>query len=280
MPLVTEVATRMPEVAAETARAPLPADLQVYLDETSALATHLPADVWRQASGSKADASGDLPVEGCQSRQNVILRVTLPPGQEVADLRLALAGQRLTLAFLARQRPATAEASWRRYELRRMLCGLVDPRQWHSELASEVEATQLIVVLRKAERKEFWSEVLDAAVPTALDSSSALELGGDSLGSGGVGAQEDEAEHEIAAASTEAAVSSGTGGVSIAPEAEDSAELDAAAPVVHDSDAKGLSQGGAVAAPLQASAAAALVQSATVMGQSVLLRNRLMYQLL
>merc|ERR1712087_456931 len=55
---------------------------------------------------------------------------------------------------------------------------------------------------------------------------------------------------------------------------EDSSELDAAAP--HDASAKAVVQPSLV----KGNATEAMIQSATVMGQSVLLRNRLMYQLL
>jgi len=75
-------------------------------------------------------------------------------------------------------------------------------------------------------------------------------------------------------------------GIDVDVGVEDSAELDIAAPAgaavslgpAQPAGVKDLSIGGP-SAPLNASAASAAGQSASVMGQSVLLRTRLMYQL-
>lgn len=272
MPLVTEVDLPFEQ---EVERAPLPLSLRLHVEATSMLSKRVEAG----ATGSR-----DLPLQWRQNRQNLVLLVDVPAETDVADVRVQLLTQRLTLTFCTR--PARPEAAWQRYIFRRTLSALADARQWHAELdrGGAGGTCQLIVVLRKVDQAEMWSEAFDttaACVCTPVSVSEDLEaaepvISGtpalqDSGGGGGATSSSDSvAARQGNDGSSTPAVASAGGGASAVE--DDSAELDAGA---------GMASPGDSAAPAaQGPAPAALVQSATTMGRGVLLSNRLMYQLL
>lgn len=285
--LITEL--KESEEIADSFSARLPLHLQEYVDTTRALKQRV-----------VAEAAGELPLECLQSAQNLQLLLTLPSLLEVSDLRLGLTGQRLTLSLCTRGIFRTGEGAgegddaappWKRHVIRRTLCGLVDIRQWHCELiqaqAGE-EATsasgavcQVLLVLRKADgSREFWPEVLNVNANDCVDDSDLAAETADAAW-----AEEDSIAivNGTASPSSSSRVHRGDA-ESAEPDTQDSTELDAAAPVNEVArrcvDAKkeeglsGADRGTTV------TAADARVQSAMVMGQSVLLRTRLMYQLL
>jgi len=128
------------------------------------------------------------------------------------------------------------------------------------------------VVLRKVTRNEVWESAFvgpaSGNAALAVSSESRDEASTEAVA---LGLKEPEApivQEETSQAVAEVAV------------IEDSAELDVADPIVQDTaKVEGPSAPGTRSAVLP-DATAAVVQSATVMGQSVLLRNKLMFQLL
>mmetsp|Transcript_81404 Transcript_81404/g.143713 ORF Transcript_81404/g.143713 Transcript_81404/m.143713 type:complete len:832 (+) Transcript_81404:76-2571(+) len=273
-PFVTEVEERQ-----------LPKYAETYREVTASLSTRL--------SASEVDVATEenLAVHAHLGRQNVVLRIGVPSSdREVADLRLSLVGRRLTLSLCCRPSSSGGSASssgsrWRRHCVRRTLCGAIDLRQWHAELVSAPGASssastsglEVQVVLRKLTRDEVWASALVGAPSSGTASSGTAALvessepreASEAIALGL--AQEPEAPKEVQA-DTSAAVED-------VAAVEDSAELDAADPVVHDT-----SKVEGPTAPTRSTvlpnATASVVQSATVMGQSVLLRNKLMFQLL
>eukprot|EP00435_Cladocopium_sp_Y103_P032326 s910_g8.t1 len=175
----------------------------------------------------------------------------------------------------------SAPSRWCRRSLRRNLCGAVDLRQSYADVIdSGGDHSELQVVLRKAIKEEVWecafvkpsvaeTRAEKEAEAVALGLAPALEPSEPSAPSKSL---EPEPNSELPkpepAAPSRSEVDTST---FVAPAAEDSAELDVAQPVVQDNTE--------VSALRQAEASSA-VQSAMVMGQSVLLQNRLMYQLL
>jgi len=286
-PLVQEVVP--PPKDEEKTREPLPPLLQRYVDASSALNRRLPA------GEVDAPSQAEPAVESHQNRQNVLVFMDLPRDNEVADLQVAITGHRLTVSFCTRPLEGESSASssssrWKRQRLRRTLYGVADLRQWHAELLDRGEAAtpQLGLIMRKVRRGDMWPQVFDdAAVPAAHEPWEAIAsaasqakgaqasgAGGDAIDSGG-DAGTDEVHDE-------------TGDF-----AQDSAELDVAPPTGPAPTPAGPGAAAALAAAsAMASAAgpagsvqkvtatAAMVQSATVMGQSVLLTSQLMYQLL
>lgn len=189
-------------------------------------------------------------------RQNLILRIRFQSDQlDVADLRICLVARRLAVSVCTRR---TSTERWGRHCIRRTLFGAIDPRQWHAELIRDPqdESLELLLVLRKAVRGEHWETgFLD---DSTLDLSEAEKV---SLGLMEPPKESDALTDELQQPPKQEAVL-----------VEDSAELDIDAPVIHTTATSKLQ--------LSAEVSAAVVQSATVMGQSVILRNRLMYQLL
>ncbi|CAE7195562.1 unnamed protein product [Symbiodinium natans] len=257
-PLVEEV----PEPAARE----LPSYAQRHVQETNLLSTRLPV--------SDAEVvNEEPPVIARLGRQNLLLRLQLPDEEpEAADLRLSLVGRRLTLSFCSRRPPLDEEgqggstsSGWRRRRLRRNLGGAVDLAQSCAEIVvtGRPPKRELQVVLRRASKNEAWDSAFAAASAPA-EAARSEEAEAQALGLAAAPAGPPEAlrpaEPSPAEAEAEAAE---------AP--PDSAELDVAEPTVQDSTQ-------APAPRVQATAGA--VQSAMVMGQSVLLQNRLMYQLL
>lgn len=249
-------------------RAPLPRKAQQYVEASSLLTSHIAA---ADVEDSPAEAQPSL---GChQTRQNLLLLVGIAVGREVAGLQLSLVNRRLTISFCTRQIGAK---KWRRHHLRRSLCRAVDIRQWHAEApktskGADNKDAPLLIVLRKSEPEqgERWPEVFDTSaaavaadrepvvvasdITSPVDTSPLIECVADHTAAGG-------AEGDAI---------------------EDSAELDivvpAGTPAVLGPTAPGGAKGTPV--PFNASAASAAAQSASVMGQAVLLRTRLMYQL-
>lgn len=127
-----------------------------------------------------------------------------------------------------------------------------------------------MVVLRKAIKEEVWESafVKPSVAETRAEKEEAVALGlaPEPSEPSEPSKSEPKSEPKPAPSRSDADTSA-----FVAPAAEDSAELDVAQPVVQDNTE--------VRALRQAEASSA-VQSAMVMGQSVLLQNRLMYQLL
>lgn len=210
-----------------------------------------------------------------QTRQNFILLVSLAAGLEVAGLQLAFVGRRLTISFCTR---LAGTSTWCQNRIRRTLCRGIDPRQWHADppqrLAGD-ENGSMVIVLRKTEPGDRWVEAFDTSAP--------VDIRDPVLDTPEIG------ENAIAENTNQAQVGTtsihGTGdtaaGMDIEMAVEDSAELDIAAPTVHGAPEleSGTTSIPVPAKPWNASAANAAAQSATVMGQAVLLRTRLMYQL-
>merc|ERR1711879_412143 len=124
---------------------PLPGNVRHYLDTTSLLASRIAAD--------SIDSSYNLEptVDWYQTRQNFLILVDIPVGNEVAGLQLSLVGRRLAIMFCTR--PVGSEA-WHKQCIRRTLCRTVDARQWHAELPKphpDGTGSQLVIALRKVE---------------------------------------------------------------------------------------------------------------------------------
>jgi len=258
--------------AAPAKVAPLSRKVQQYIDTTTLLMSHVaPKDV---AAGA-ADVEPTLDFH--QTRQNLSLLVGNLAAQEVAGLQVSFVSRRLTITFCMR---AVGSEKWHRVHLRRTLCRAVDPRQWHAEppKQSEGTSTPLLIVLRKIEQ-ERWPEVFDmsAAAVAAVERETVAPL---------ISSNEPLICDVVQVVTDNTAAADTAAGIDVDVGVEDSAELDIAAPAgaavslgpAQPAGVKDLSIGGP-SAPLNASAASAAGQSASVMGQSVLLRTRLMYQL-
>jgi len=282
-PLVVEVA----QVAEEKLQPKqLPDYADRYLKATASLSLRL--------ASSEADVVADevTSLDSRLGRQNLLLRIVIPQEDgEVADLRLSLVGRRLTLSFCAR--PSSTSSSspsrWRRHCLRRTLCGAVDLRQWHAELvpcsgagsSAQVGKKELQVVLRKAIKGEVWEAAFVSDGPSrsassdALQSASVEDSNAEAIALGLIPEPQEQRTD-----SDQAGAEGSDAAATTAPNVEDSAELDIDDPVVQET----ARAEGPLAAPsrsgISPETSAAMVQSATIMGQSVLLRNRLMYQLL
>jgi len=248
-------------------RVALPRKVQEYLGASELLTSRIAA-----ADIDKSAGPMEPSLDWHQTRQNLILLIGIPAGHEIAGLQLSILGRRLTISFCTR---LTGTEAWCQQRIRRMLCRGVDARQWHADLPSpliqdSIEEAQLAVVLRKSEQGDKWLEAFDASAATdtwepAMESIEAAES-----------VATDATQHATAAGDSAAGTNA-----EIAPEvAEDSAELDIAAPAAHDTANKDAGSAKlAPPAPFNASIASAAAQSAMVMGQAVLLRTRLMYEL-
>lgn len=283
---------------------PLPADLQAYVDTRHRCATRL-----KDVPPAAAVEVQSWKLDWRQTRQNLVLLFDVS-AYEVADVQISFAGRSLAVLFCARR--LGSEGDWARHVVRRVLCGAIDPRQWHVEAPGDAGSLigrcagkrLLTIVLRKVDR-EPWPEIVDlAGTALLLEAAQVQAPPAPASVEGAPGRDpapgEAEATHSTAArpagvggvAPPASAVLgeipvAALGGVAILEAIEDSAELDAAEPIVlgpsADADAgDGTAGGNAVAGPaaLDTSAAAALQQSAMVMGQAVMLKTRLMYQLL
>lgn len=258
-PLVEEV---------EVTPATLPEYAKQFVEVSSALTKRLPAD--------EVEVIMEEPeLLHRVGRQNLLLQIPLP-GQEFVDLRLSSVGRRLTLSFCARPVEGSGTSTpsrWCRRSLRRNLCGAVDLRQSYADVIdSGGDHSELQVVLRKAIKEEVWESafVKPSVAETRAEKEEAVALG---LAPEPSEPSEPSKSEPKSEPKPEPAPSRSDADTSafVAPAAEDSAELDVAQPVVQDNTE--------VRALRQAEASSA-VQSAMVMGQSVLLQNRLMYQLL
>lgn len=248
--------------------------LQQYLDASTLLTSPVAAaDI-----GQTVDTEPLLELN--QTRQNILLFIGVQSGHEVAGLQLSFHARRMTISFCTR---AIGEARWRRHHLRRTILRMVDTRQWHADPpkrhTGEDGDASILIVLRKAEQ-ERWPEVFDtSAAALAADAEPIVTSSVD------VVASADAAVSQAAADNTAAADTAAGADVDVA--AEDSAELDIAAPTgapvalgpTELSIAKDKSTLPGTSAPVNAAAANAAAQSASVMGQAVLLQNRMMYQL-
>jgi hypothetical protein len=246
--------------------------LQTYVDRTTLLTSRVLASDIDRNSGVLEPS-----VDWQQSRQNLILRLSLAAGLEVAGLHVAVVGRRLTISFFTR---SASDEAWCPHRLRRTLCRGVDPRQWHADppqrdTSSNATSLSMVIVLRKTEPGDRWIEAFDASAPIEmLESVSAV----DDFESVEPTLSDSLTQSHLQSTSMHGAADTAAGlGSEVV--AEDSAELDIAAPI----DASEL-VGGSVSSPmpskpLNASAVNAAAQSASVMGQAVLLRTRLMYQL-
>eukprot|EP00429_Kryptoperidinium_foliaceum_P035246 CAMPEP_0176181032 /NCGR_PEP_ID=MMETSP0120_2-20121206/92757_1 /TAXON_ID=160619 /ORGANISM="Kryptoperidinium foliaceum, Strain CCMP 1326" /LENGTH=821 /DNA_ID=CAMNT_0017519247 /DNA_START=68 /DNA_END=2529 /DNA_ORIENTATION=+ len=267
MPFVEDVTPKPNSVVAEV-RPPLPEPLQRYVDFTRALGRR----VAQADCVSSAEEQVDPALECRQNRQNILLSIDLTTGTEVADLQVAITGHRLQLSFASR----LASGLWRRHRLRRTFCGLVDVRQWCAEVedGGAGQPVRLQLIFRKVRKGEMWPQILDADAPlyhTNTDELATVDAPDDTPG---LAAQAGVVEASETATAEEAVVE----------QTQDSAELDVS---LSDDGARpnGTPAPAAAAVPIAAvtgpagMATAAMVQSAVVMGQSVLLRNRLIYQL-
>lgn len=258
-------------------RAPQSRRAQQYIDTTTLLTSQL-----NSADIEEGYVDAGLSLECHQTRQNLILRVGILVGNEVAGLQVSSANRRLTITFCTR--PVGGE-KWCRHHLRRMLCQTVDSRQWHAEPpkqrgAADGTEVPLIIVLRKAEQGERWPEIFDtSAAAVAVEREPVIVSSTDFMTPADAAAANEISADHTAAADTAAGVD--------VEAVEDSAELDIAAPAgppaalgpTELSQAKGVAAAAGTPVPYNASAATAAAQSASVMGQAVLLRTRLMYQL-
>lgn len=241
---------------------------QQYVDSSTLLASYVPAT---EIEGSIVDAEPSLDCQ--QSRQNLVLLVGVSTGHEVAGLQLSFLGRRLTITFCSR---AVGEERWHRYQVRRTLCRPVDVRQWHAE-APKLQGAQarLCIVLRKAEQGERWPEVFDTSAAAVAANREPVQI---------LDPRDAEPMIQLSADPTAAADTAAGTDVDVI---EDSAELDIAAPAgvpvalgaQHAIATKDSAAPAGPTAPYSKSAETAAAQSAKVMGQAVLLRTRLMYQL-
>jgi hypothetical protein len=256
---------------------PLSRKVQEYIDVTSLLTARVKAE--------DCETCGKEPsVEHHQTRQNLIFFVGVPAVHEVSGVQLSFVSRRLGIVFHTR---AVGGTRWQRHQLRRTLCRAVDIRQWHAELCRQGSGghgadAHLLITVRKSEQGDRWPEVFDASAvavtadqePIAVDGLVSIsEIDTDSVSLVG------ESFDQTAAADTAA----GTGMEVI----EDSAELDIAAPVgapcalgpAGSSQTTAITASSGTSMTLNKAAATAAAQSASVMGQAVLLQTRLMYQL-
>jgi len=261
-PLVEEKATTDISPASLQEMAVLPSSLQRYLDASECLCRQI-----TDASVGTDAALADIQIRPEQNRQNLFFVIDVPSGSELADVRLQVRAQLLVLSFCTR----SLDSGWRRHSLRRILCGLVDARQWHCELVDRSKV-QLIITLRKADRLGLWPQIFDMAstLPLPLDDAASCE---DAVPSSFKDARPD--------ISTNAAR-----GQEVAPSSflDDSTELDVsvqpnAADANHSSSDTCAGVDSKLAKVPATRAPDAMVQSAIVMGQGVLLRNRLIYKL-
>jgi len=263
-----EKATTDVVLASVPEMAVLQSSVQRYLDVSE--------NLFRRITDASVDtdvALAGIQIRPEQNRQNLFFIVDVPSGSDLADVRLQVRAQLLTLSFCTR----SPGSEWRRHSLRRILCGLVDTRQWHCELVDRSQV-QLIVLLRKADRLGLWPQIFDMAstLPLPLDDVASYE---DTLQSAAKGHSRKDPSPDI---STVAAC-----GPEVAPSSflDDSTELDVSVqPNMADANhcsSDPCAQAGSPLAEVPATRAPdAMVQSAIVMGQGVLLRNRLIYQLL
>lgn len=256
-------------------RAPVSAKVQQYIESTSLVTSTISA-----SQIDEDDLDTDLTLDCHQTRQNLLLLVDILAGHEVAGVQLSCLGRRLTITFCTR--PVGGER-WRRHHMRRTLCRAVDLRQWHVEppkqdaLATGT-AVPLLIVVRKAEQGERWPEIFDRSAAAVAADREPIVLSSIEVATP---ADACSIKDHTAAADTAAGID-----VDVV---EDSAELDIAAPAgapealgpTHPlaKDIAASAGGSAKDVPFNQSAATAAAQSASVMGQAVLLRTRLMYQL-
>jgi len=246
----------------------LPSSVQRYLDVSDGLCRRI-----TDASVDTNVAAAGIHIRPEQNRQNLFFVVDVRPGSELADVRLQVRAQLLTISFCTRSH----DSGWRRHSLQRILCGLVDTRQWHCELVDQSQA-QLIITLRKADRLALWPQIFDmtSTLPLPLDDAASSE---ETMQSTAKGHSQKDPNPDV---STIAAV-----GPEVAPSSflDDSTELDVSVqPNVADANRSSSDPCAGVSSTLAKVPAVrapdAMVQSAIVMGQGVLLRNRLIYQLL
>lgn len=304
-PFVTEIVPCSEATRSAGSRAPLPTALRRYVDETSTMRTHLTIE-------DVEDATQEPAVEWHQTRQNLVLLLGVPLGHEAAGVSVRLIDRRLVLAYCTR--PAltgtAAECGWCRHCLRRVLFGLVDLRQWHAEVEVAEQGSndvslrrRLVIVLRKVHQAEpAWPDAFDASppVPTALEVVAPAAEALDQIAAVGSypsaadaaslrGARADTSGVAIVGGGGSNASATSAGGAASRPAeelvdmgalAEDSAALDAAEVVVATAGAARGCAGPALSPEALSAGASAVAQSAAVLGQSVLLRSRMMYQLL
>jgi hypothetical protein len=256
-------------------RSALPQKAQQYMDASMLLTARIAvADI------EEISAHSEPSVECHQTRENLVLLLGVQAGHDVADVQIQVHGRRLIIAFCTRSAGAH---KWCRQHVRRTLLRQVDDRQWHAEIPKRTAAgasVSLVIVLRKVDQ-ERWPEVFDASAAAVA----AAEREPISLSSNDVSTPPEAAPSQTSVDHTAAADTAAGTDVDVA--VEDSAELDIAAPVgvpvalgpTELSSTKEVTKPAGPSAPFNASAANAAAQSASVMGQAVLLRTRMMYQL-
>lgn len=276
-PMVEEI---LPEPVATVPKENIPPSTQLYLQSTLALSRRI------RASEVESVAEAEPSVECHQNTQNIAILIDVFSGCGLADLQLAVSGHRLSLTFCSKQLASrsTEPSKWTRHRFRRVLCGSVDPNQWHADLVDRGNfQPQLVIVLRKVRRGDVWPTIFDkvnnAVTPEVTEPWEApvaepettdvhCELVHD-CGDAGEPQDADELDAGIPRDSDE---------LDVAPDESQSVETipgrGAAAAAV--SVSKLVSNGTAS----QMKATPAMIQSAAITGQSVLLQNRFMYELL
>lgn len=250
-----EVVSESSDRAVTPSKRVLPPPLQRYVSATSQLL--------RPLSGqpvSSEDVEHIQLTRWHQTRENFVLLIPLADVREVASLQLSLTGRLLDLSFLT---CAGTGASWHRKHAECMLRWGVDPRQWHADFSTT--EPRLSVVLRKL-TVEMWDDAFDVSGLAGMSGESSPAVDDVSWN-----------ESVPASLSEPSAPASTTLAVPPAVIVEDSAELDVAAPVVYASSG-GKSSNEAM--PPMKTDTSFTSQSAMAMGQAVLLRTRLMYELL
>jgi len=280
-PLVQEVA-RAEKVVEAVKREPLPPAVQVFKEESQLLSRRLPK--------SQIELAYQTPVDilAHQNRQNVMLTIPLPNCNEVADVQVSVQGHQLTLTFCTRERLAEAPPSpssssssaprpWQKRRVRGLLGGLIDVSQCSSDVVRRGEENDmhLRIVARKMKTGDRWSEVVDFNSVPALN---------DRSDTGAAAAEEDAENHpnDISGKSGGAVASdTNDNGDDEGERPQDSEQLDVGqaevGPSMPGPNATAFS---AISPGAGVPANASMVQSAMVMGQSVILTSRLMYQLL
>jgi len=274
-PLIEEVDDEVYISASSTTRsspkaAPLSRRAQMYVDATAMLTSGIAA---AEIEEGYVDAGLSLDVQ--QTRQNLVFLIGLLSGHEVAGVHVSVVGRRLTVTFCTRKPGAE---KWCRHHFRRTLCRTVDVRQWHVEhpklsAASGSAEVPLVIVLRKTEQ-EPWPEIFDTSAAAVVAEREPVVFSPDIVVTADTRIVQDTSIDHTAPADTAA----GTDLDAV----DDSAELDIAAPAGAPAalgPAKDVSTSTSMSVPGNPTAAAAAAQSAAVMGQAVLLRTRLMYQL-
>jgi hypothetical protein len=222
------------------------------------------------ASAESEDASDEPAFEWMENSQNLRLIFTIESSQDVADIRLVQSGLRLAVSYCVRPHGSREGVRWVRWRWRRGLRRGIDLQQWHAELRPEETKCVLIVVVRKIDQ-EIWGEAFDEVAKG--ESWDDLDVDPEEEKDAGDAEGEDVAGDALGR--SEGLV--------------DSAELDIAEPAqrkeastTSKANTHVLAAGVVPAGGMKSATAAAAsnaVQSASVMGMAVLLKNKMIYTL-